>query len=63
MSEQAIELKGAGFTLSVLQILSHDLSEIKSQLSEKIAQVPQFFHKAPVVLDLQTVENFNDFSG
>ena len=63
MSELAIELKGAGFTLSVLHILSHDLSQVKMQLSEKISQVPQFFHMAPVVLDLNTVSDFHDFSG
>lgn len=62
MSEQAIELKGAGFTLSVLQILSDDLAQVKHQLSEKIAQVPQFFHMAPVILDLKAIENFQDLT-
>lgn len=63
MSEQAIELKGAGFTLSVLQILSSDLAQVKNQLSDKIAQVPQFFHMAPVILDLKAIENFDDLHG
>ena len=53
MSEQAIELKGAGFTLSVLHILTQDLNSIEQQLTEKLSQMPQFFNMAPVVIQLQ----------
>jgi len=61
MSDQAIELKGAGFTLSVVQIFTADLNRIESQLRDKISQVPQFFHMAPVVINIQTEVPFEDF--
>lgn len=62
MSEQTVELKGTSFTLSVVKITSPDLVKIKQQLASKIAQAPQFFNLAPVVINLETSEAMPDFS-
>lgn len=62
MSGQEIELKGTNFTLSVIQIESDDLTLLDSQLKSKIAQAPQFFNCAPVVVDIKKVNTFSDFS-
>ena len=61
MSEQEIELKGTNFTLSVIQIENNDLTLLDAQLKSKIAQAPQFFHCAPVVVDIKALEAFTDF--
>ena len=49
----AFQLKGGLFPLTVLQIFSSDLTKLKEQLSAKIQQAPNFFHLAPIVLDLR----------
>ncbi len=56
MSEQTFELKGNLFTLSVLHLLSADLSELGKQLDEKISQAPKFFVGAPIVVNLAEVQ-------
>ena len=48
----SFQLKGSLFTLSVLQLNDTNLHRLKNDLSEKIRLAPQFFHHAPVVLDL-----------
>ena len=53
MSEQAIELKGSLFTLSVLHLVQNDLHELKSSLKAKIEQAPGFFFRAPVVVNIE----------
>ncbi|MGB0895170.1 MAG: septum site-determining protein MinC [Parashewanella sp.] len=55
MLESSLELKGSSFTLSVLHIKSHDLNQITSELDEKLAQAPQFFLGAPLVLNLSAI--------
>ncbi|BDX07910.1 septum site-determining protein MinC [Planctobacterium marinum] len=62
MSEQTVELKGTGFTLSVVKITSPDLIKVKHELASKIAQAPQFFNLAPVVINLETCENMPEFN-
>jgi len=47
------QLKGGLFPLTVLQIYSNDLSRLTEQLILKIQQAPNFFHQAPIVLDLR----------
>lgn len=49
----AIALKGGMFTLTTIQILENNLEELALQLDEKIKQAPNFFHYAPIVLDVQ----------
>lgn len=62
MSEHAVELKGTGFTLSVVKITHPDLEKVKAELSQKIAQAPQFFNLAPVVINLEASEVMPDFA-
>lgn len=61
MSEPTVELKGTGFTLSVVKITSPDLSRVKHDLAAKIAQAPQFFHQAPVVINIESSQTMPDF--
>ncbi len=62
----AFQLKGGLFTLTTLQIFSPDLVALKTQLMAKIQQAPNFFHHAPIVLDLRIANQPNvalDFVG
>ncbi|GAA5213032.1 septum site-determining protein MinC [Corallincola platygyrae] len=56
MSQSALELKGSAFTLSVLKLSSLDIDAVASELGQKIAQVPHFFDRAPVVVDLELLQ-------
>jgi septum site-determining protein MinC len=49
----SFQLKGGLFTLTTLQVYSGDLALLKDQLLDKIRQAPNFFHEAPIVLDLK----------
>lgn len=51
------ELKGNLLTLMVLRLLDSNKAKITAQLTEKIAQAPDFFHNAPLVIDLQSLSN------
>ncbi|MES2211728.1 MAG: septum site-determining protein MinC [Pseudomonadota bacterium] len=46
------QFKGGLFTLTTLQLLHTDLSELGRHLDEKIRQAPNFFTHSPVVLDI-----------
>ncbi len=60
MSEQAFELKGNLFTLSVLNVFNNDAETVLSQLAARIQDAPQFFSHAPVVVNLAKVaDDFN----
>ena len=50
--ESAFELKGVVAPLTVLRLRSVDVRVIERQLRTKIAEMPQFFLHAPVLLDL-----------
>lgn len=54
---KALELKGSTFSSPVLRLQSGDLSLIKNDLSEHLAQSPSFFVNAPVVIDLQLLKH------
>ncbi|MBS3797620.1 septum site-determining protein MinC [Pseudoalteromonas sp. BDTF-M6] len=63
MSEQLFELKGNLFTLSVLRLLTADLSALSAQLDAKISQAPKFFAGAPIVVNLEALDGAElDFS-
>ncbi|WP_105254678.1 septum site-determining protein MinC [Pseudoalteromonas sp. T1lg75] len=63
MSEQLFELKGNLFTLSVLRLLTSDLSALSEQLDAKISQAPKFFAGAPIVVNLEALDGAElDFS-
>lgn len=52
MSQSSFELKGSLFTLSVLKLNGSDLNQLDTELQAKVAQAPQFFECAPIVVDL-----------
>lgn len=56
MSAQPIELKGSLFTLSVLHLSQNDLLQLKSSLQAKISQLPGFFFRAPIVVNIELLE-------
>ncbi|WMC12181.1 septum site-determining protein MinC [Oceanimonas pelagia] len=62
MAERGIELKGSSFTLSVLHITSANIAQVKQQLQEKIAQAPEFFRAAPLVINIEKLPDIPDFS-
>lgn len=47
----AFQLKGGLYTLTTIQLLANDLDGFKTQLEQKIQQAPNFFCKAPVIID------------
>jgi septum site-determining protein MinC len=49
----AFDLKGAAFTIPVLSLKNHDLETVSAQLAEKVRQAPDFFHHAPLVINLR----------
>lgn len=57
MSKPSLELKGASFTLSVLHINSSDLQAVMTELDSKLAQAPQFFLGAPLVVNLSAIQH------
>ena len=57
MSKPSLELKGASFTLSVLHINSSDLQAVMTELDHKLAQAPQFFLGAPLVVNLSAIQH------
>jgi septum site-determining protein MinC len=57
MEKQAFKLKGTMPALTMLQVLTDEIELIDAQLGEHISQMPQFFLHAPVVLDLEALED------
>ncbi|MBT1445579.1 septum site-determining protein MinC [Shewanella sp. JM162201] len=55
MPKASLELKGSSFTLSVLHINTSNLDSIAKELDLKLAQAPQFFIGAPLVLNLSAL--------
>lgn len=51
----AIELKSGSVTVPVLKLMSTDLKTVAAQLSQKISQAPDFFHNAPIIIDLHEI--------
>ncbi|KMT66507.1 septum site-determining protein MinC [Catenovulum maritimum] len=56
MSDSTIELKGSGFTLSVLHLQSSNVAETCQALADKIKQAPQFFKMAPIVINIEKLD-------
>lgn len=50
--QAAFELRATTFTLPTLRLFAADLGELSRFLETKIAQAPEFFRNAPVVVDL-----------
>src|SRR5687767_6486526 len=55
-SRAAFDLKGVVAPLTVLRVKTKDLNMIDRQLRAKVAQMPQFFEDAPIVIDLGGLE-------
>lgn len=62
MAERGIELKGTSFTLSVLHITDNDVPTVRQQLLEKVAQAPDFFRAAPLVVNIEKLTKSIDFT-
>ncbi len=52
-SASMFQLKGGLYPLTALQMLGADLPLFETQLAAKIQLAPKFFHRAPIVVDLQ----------
>lgn len=64
--QEPFELKGNLFTLTVMYLRHCNREAIDRHLAEKIRQAPGFFKNAPVVIDLETLteaDDFIDFAG
>ncbi|HXU71137.1 MAG TPA: septum site-determining protein MinC [Polyangia bacterium] len=53
----AFELKGTIAPVTVLCLCSTALDAIEAELRARVAQAPQMFHKAPIVIDVADVES------
>jgi septum site-determining protein MinC len=64
VQKDAVLLKGSLFTLTVIQLLSHDVDDITNHLQYLAQQSPKFFQHTPVVIDLQHITDTQaiDFS-
>jgi septum site-determining protein MinC len=59
---QAFKLRGGSFTLLVLQLIDLKNPNFYQWLLDKIAQAPNFYRHAPVVLDLQGLADSGPFN-
>lgn len=58
-NQRTFQLRGSLFTLSVLQLIENNIEQTDLQLTELIAQAPKFFDHAPIVIDLQQLNDPN----
>lgn len=49
------KFKGAGYTLTSLQLLDNDLSNFAAHIAEQVSKAPKFFDRTPVVIDCQII--------
>ena len=61
MGERDNELKGTTFTISVLHLSDGNPDRIRQLLEAKVAQAPQFFNCAPLVLNVERLSEIPDF--
>ncbi|MFQ2101626.1 septum site-determining protein MinC [Aeromonas sanarellii] len=61
MVERDNELKGTTFTISVLHLSDGNPARIRQLLEAKVAQAPQFFNCAPLVLNVERLTEIPDF--
>lgn len=61
MADPDIEIKGTTFTISVVHLIDNDLDHIKNVLERKMAQAPKFFETAPVIININRVDDPIDF--
>ncbi len=58
--EPVFRLKGNMLAVTVLELARNDLARLDRQLAEKVAQAPNFFTAAPVVLGLEHLPAADD---
>jgi len=46
------EIKAGSINLPILKLLSDDMDAVTASLRQKVSQAPDFFHNAPIVIDL-----------
>jgi len=63
MADASIEFKGSSFTLSVLHLKSSKLADIYADLTNKIAQAPDFFYLVPVMVNIEKLACPIDYQG
>ncbi|MFC0709213.1 septum site-determining protein MinC [Azorhizophilus paspali] len=51
------QLKGSMLAITVLELAYNDLARLDHQLSEKVAQAPNFFQNTPLVLALDKIQS------
>lgn len=56
LKSNAFKLKGRLYTLTVMQVLSTDLTLFKQDLDSTIVQAPRLFENTPVVLDCSSID-------
>lgn len=61
MVERDNELKGTTFTISVLHLSDGNPARIRQLLAAKVAQAPQFFNCAPLVINVERLAEIPDF--
>jgi len=54
---EPFELKAAAITLPLLRLFDPDMDRIGDLLARKIDQAPDFFHNAPIVIDLSALKH------
>ncbi len=57
MPTTSAELKGSLFPLSILQLEDNNLEKLQSQLDNKLKQAPAFFFRAPLVINIEQVDD------
>lgn len=61
-SSQPFQIRGGGYTLLVLRLNDPKDPVLFQSLADKIAQAPNFFRNAPVVIDLQALADAPPFN-
>jgi septum site-determining protein MinC len=61
MADAAVEFKGTSVTLSVLQLKTLQLIDLRTSLAAKVAQAPDFFHLVPVLINIEQVDDSIDY--
>ena len=62
MSERSYELKGSVFTMTVLHLEDAVPAQIQQLLEQKASQAPKFFDSAPLVINVELLDEVPDFS-
>lgn len=55
-------LKGSSFTFSILQLSNSDIQQALEYLQAKVAQAPNFFQFAPLVINIEQVTDEVDYA-